>query len=585
MADLLDQLALLDWLPGETLFSLVSRLHRFWGFPLSRQTCEALFGHAQQGSQHDFPSRLATFVSRTNSRYGAESELSDLHTLLAYYRPFTSESVFDSVVRSMSAENVSHLKLKLGILTSRFRANHPLKACPQCMIDDVNCHGWSYWHLGHQFPGVWVCLQHGRWLEVSSLKATGVSRFQWVLPSDADLREVKRSAGCGSEDRFHASMSLARLITDVIASSGQSCYTMNSLEQVYRGRLSEIGWLRAGGSLRLSGMSESYIQHMQMLSGCPDIPADMSDPDKAAVQLGRIFRGARSGTHPLRHFLIIHWLFREVAQFAAAYERLRAPNCELVGGPQSRAKKSIAPTRVDDRHRQLRDLLASGDYTLSGAARRIGVDPTTAMAWAAKMRITVPRRPKALKEETRSMAIALLRSGAEKSDVAIRSGVSIQTITRLILGEVGLHQQWREARYVLVRGRNRAAWLSLIQHSDLASVKLLRALNPSVFMWLYRNDSDWLNENKPKATTSHHSGEVSRVDWDSRDQALSNEVLVVASQLAESRPGKSIKLWQVYQELPELKAKLGALNWLPLTRKALETVILTRKNSGDSLID
>ena len=35
MSDLLDRLELLDWLPGETLFSLVSRLHRFWGYSLA----------------------------------------------------------------------------------------------------------------------------------------------------------------------------------------------------------------------------------------------------------------------------------------------------------------------------------------------------------------------------------------------------------------------------------------------------------------------------------------------------------------------------------------------------------------------
>src|SRR3546814_4771453 len=47
------------------------------------------------------------------------------------------------------------------LLTSRFRANHPLKACPACMTKDLDDHQTTYWRLDHQFPGVWHCPVHG----------------------------------------------------------------------------------------------------------------------------------------------------------------------------------------------------------------------------------------------------------------------------------------------------------------------------------------------------------------------------------------------------------------------------------------
>lgn len=50
------------------------------------------------------------------------------------------------------------------------------------MRRDVDHESWAYWHLQHQFPGVWVCSLHGEWLRTSTVKSTGVERFLWHLP-------------------------------------------------------------------------------------------------------------------------------------------------------------------------------------------------------------------------------------------------------------------------------------------------------------------------------------------------------------------------------------------------------------------
>ncbi|MES2943013.1 MAG: hypothetical protein V4772_09120, partial [Pseudomonadota bacterium] len=75
-------------IPGETLFSLVSRHHYFWGHTLSAQTCQRFFDHARAGSQHDLPSRLAHFVANTEGCFGDVEKLAKEYTLLAYYGAF-----------------------------------------------------------------------------------------------------------------------------------------------------------------------------------------------------------------------------------------------------------------------------------------------------------------------------------------------------------------------------------------------------------------------------------------------------------------------------------------------------------------
>lgn len=59
---------------------------------------------------------------------------------------------------------------------------------------DLSEHGWLYWHLPHQFPGVWVCPWHGRPLLTSKLKSTGVERFQWHLPDASSLEDMALQA-------------------------------------------------------------------------------------------------------------------------------------------------------------------------------------------------------------------------------------------------------------------------------------------------------------------------------------------------------------------------------------------------------
>lgn len=177
------------WLPDETLFSLASRWHRLAGAPRAATTSLRLFGSAQAGTRHDFPSGLTHFAQASSGCWGDEHQLATRHTLLKFYQPFLPDVLCGDLIQQMAGPSIAHLKFKLGLLTSRFRAHHPLKACPLCMQSDRDQFGWPYWHLSHQYPGVWVCPIHGVPLQETTQKSTGVGRFLWHLPDETTLRE------------------------------------------------------------------------------------------------------------------------------------------------------------------------------------------------------------------------------------------------------------------------------------------------------------------------------------------------------------------------------------------------------------
>ncbi len=207
----------LPWLPGETLFSLCSRHHRLWGHSSSWKSTQMLLGGRRAGAQHDFPSAIDEFVRRTDAAFGTAATIAKERTLLRYYRPFVPAHEVGDIVRTMRGPSVAHLKFRLGLLTSRFRANHPLKACETCLRTDWEEHGWVYWHLQHQFPGVWVCPWHGQPLLTSKLKSTGVERFQWHLPDASALTAGWSPGPAGSE---WALLRLANLTAGLVEHPG-----------------------------------------------------------------------------------------------------------------------------------------------------------------------------------------------------------------------------------------------------------------------------------------------------------------------------------------------------------------------------
>jgi transposase len=570
--DLFGKPAFLPWLPGETLFSLVSRHHHFRGHTLAAHTCEQFFGHPHAGSQHDLPSRLSHFVSRTGGSFGEVHEIAKEHTLLAYYVAFLSAEELADVTACMAGDSVAHLKLRLGILTSRFRANHPLKACETCITADRANFGWAYWHLEHQYPGVWFCQKHGQLLRESLLKATGVERFQWHLPAIESFRHWPAGVFSAMQYELGAMQSFAKQVLELVSQASDRRIDTSRLHEVYRAELERRSWMTAGGSLRMPAITASYLEHVKHLRVIPELEALPETLEEATAQLGRMLRPPRSGTHPLRHLVLINWLFGTAESLRKAYQSVLAPSETL---PPCRFLHEAQPAQdlKDRRHDQLVGLLMRQKLSMRMAAKTLGIDVGTAMAWAAKAGLAASRRPKKLMGERRIQAIAQLRKGADKDVVASSAEVSVVTITKLLLSEAGLHAAWQQARHQKARTSARSAWGKLARTYKGLGVKFLRSLDPAAYAWLYRNDRAWLDAHKPERQISAIAPGLPRVMWDVRDEALSGEVARAGLDLKKRAGNRQIKLWQIYQAVPALKAKLAALDKLPLTRRAIEAVM------------
>ena len=567
-------LALMSWLPGETLFSLCSRHHRLWGYATASQSARVLFGGPRTGTQHDFPSALDEFERRTAGCLGTATGLARDRTLLRYYRPFRTPDEMAGAVEQMRGPSVAHLKFRLGLLTSRFRANHPLKACPSCMQSDLATEGWTYWHVQHQFPGVWMCPWHAEPLLISTVKSTGVERFLWHLPTLDRLVRGGHPRSPASDESLHRLAQLSVTLVEQHAADGW--LGLSRLQPLLFAQAARRGWVSSAGSLRLKQAAPDYLAHGVAFRDVAEFAGLATNLDEAKAHVGRLLRSPRTDTHPLRLMLAIDWLFGDAASFLARDDDLDDP----AGGMGFGTAPGTKPDRPDpreDRQARLFALLRSGQ-SASAAAQQIGIDVATAMTWAVAADLPVRRRPKILKDPLRAQLVKELRRGSDKASVAARHGVSIPTINRVLRSDVGLHAAWKSACTIRDRDSARKTWQTLLRKYPMLGTKLLRAMNPSAYAWLYRHDRTWLAEHAPREGAPLPARRISGVRWDERDAALSSAVRRAALLLAQDRPPKPLRLGQIEQAVPELRPKLAVLHRLPLTKRALNDA-LTRRRS------
>lgn len=552
----------LTWFPDEILFSLCSRHHVLSSSHLASSTCKILFGHPRQGLAHDFPSRIGKFVSRSHGQLGSAREIVLGRTVLPFYLPLVSPQLATDAVELLGGPSIGSLKFRLGLLTSRFGANHPLKACPVCMQRDKAIFATPYWHRAHQLPGVWICPEHRTILCTSIFKTTGVARFQWLLPS---INQLAPQADSSFDIAALENMAIA-VIDFATLTQGQR-FEADRIAQVCRTELRNRDLLYGieCNRLRRRDVGCQYSQHVAPLRQIFELRALPGTDEEAASEISRLVYEPRSGLHPLRFLSAITWLFGDLAVFIGRY-------CEDVLSPLQSQRFSTATAdgerfQNSDLKQSFHSLLAAGS-SISGASREIGIDPVTGMAWATSVGLTTRKRPSQMKGNLREKMIRELRRGVEKVTVAQIGQVSIASVTRLLRTEIGLQDAWREARFSNARCTARRRWLRIVTGNPSLGIKAARLLEPAAYMWLYRNDRTWLDKQKESFAHDLRSYGL-RINWDARDELLAKEVADIGLDLAREFPRKRTKLWQICQRLPTLKAKLDRLDQLPLTRRAI----------------
>lgn len=469
----------------------------------------------------------------------------------------------------MGGPSVAHLKYKLGLLTSRFGANHPLKACRACMTADVEQYGWAYWHAEHQFPGVWICPVHASPLHVLTLKHNGVERFSWQIPCASNLTEILGAPEARCQQVLHE---FSRLVTELVGTGRDDGWLhAEKVQPTILRRMQDRGWVTLAGHVRLKEATKSYVAHCTHLQSLPEMARLSTHEDGGCAQINRLIRPLRSGIHPFRLLVAIHWLFADMGDFAChhGYQEVPPrPSFSATCQSESAVCRQLPPNHVKA---QVLSLVQEGK-SATAAAESVGVDVSTAMSWLSAAGLPVRRKPKALKNGKLLDVIRDLQQGTDRSVVAQSYEISLSTVDKILRTEVGLRAAWQLARQEHARSKARGEWLQVAYSEPDAGATHWRTKCPAAYGWLYRNDRNWLQQHAPAKAVRVQASRKTGVCWETRDRELAEAVRTASLKCTQFRTNKSsvIRVGQLCQAVPGLKSKMSLLAKLPLTKAAID---------------
>lgn len=566
----LDYVGPRTWLPDETIFSLASRYHRLSGHARSADTSRLMFGHPQRGAIHDFTPGIDAFCRRTSGLFGDPEAVVWQRTLLPLYLALQSTELIDHAVITLRGDTLGSLKYQLGLLTSRFGARHPLKSCARCSEQDRDCFGTAYWHRRHQWPGVWYCHAHGDPLRPSGAKRANLERFQFHLPDEvAWCAWPPAPAGqAGANDLPGLGYALAEIAYAMASVSPDDRLDGRRLKQAYVEALIARGLASKSGRLRLQAFGTELYRFVAPLRTLPDLAALPATAAQAESQFARLVRRDVVRTHPVRHMVMMLWLFGNWSAVVAAYARAEPP------GPNRASPCVVADDQrsdeTDQRFEVLRRLVVSEGQSVTQAAQAVPMSLQTALEGLASRGVSIKRRPKMLDSSRRQRIIADLEDGQSNRCIADSEGVSLPTVGRVLRSEPGLQARCLLARRRRARGAQRDVWQGLLDAGFVP--RTARLAEPAVYAWLYRNDRTWLlSQNREHALPPQ--GNHVHVDWDARDRHFAEQVDKAALRLAEQNPDSRITLGGLLQNVTGLAEKQRKFDRLPLTTRAIERAL------------
>lgn len=515
----------LDWLPDETLFSLCSRQHLVMGNLDPATTSTSVLGLSEKFIKHDIPCGIAALEQNGFHYWGNAESILLHHTIFSVFIPFQNKTKIEDAIITIKGDRIDSLKYRLGLVSSGFGAEHPLKACPYCMREDVYAHGIAYWHLTHQYPGVLICPRHQAWLMVSTKSRRWSGRFEWSLPTKDCLIQQASSQKLWLRPAF---LNLANNVIDLAVIGRVMSLESCTVAATYRKAV-----LQGGRSASLLDRIEP-LRRFHLFESLPE------DEKSTESFMNQLIRTPRRSIHPLKHLLLIDRLFDDLRSFLKAYD---AEVARLV------QRVASTPSRKPDEQ-----------VSLSNAAAPTKNTP----------------RPKRLKGQLKEVLLSKLGKGIPKQKLCKELDISVSTINRLLRANPVTNALAIEARNSRELAEHRAQWQYLHNLHPELGVQALRNTIPSIYAWLYRNDKAWLMA-KEQTFVKPAKVEKHPIDWEARDSRLLSMIRTAYEAITGLQRGP-VTTTELYARVPMLSSCLENRNRYPASRAFLSTVLHRSKS-------
>jgi hypothetical protein len=585
--------------PDELLYSVLARYHVWSGNTSPKMTIEELFGKRTVRSVWDLPANLNILLNQLGSYWDAD-QLINNHTMYPYYAAFLLPKQAKQVKKSMLDTDGSTIHTRIGVAASNVKVKTNLWACSECIKEDTNTYGETYWRRVHQAPGVFVCPKHETVLEKTTVSVKAQNQHEFIVATP-DVERTKISLDGLHKEEIQLLLEMSKATESLLTNTHLQA-TDNTLREKYLTLLKQKGYASINGFLKRERLYQSFgatfsDRSLELLQS--QVYFEESD------WLTMIFQKHRKSFHPIRHLLVMTfldtnlnhlfgkkaylpfgmgpWLCLNVAcpnhhkpvvtniTITTCYDT-RKPvgtfrcGCGFVfsrrGPDENKDDRYRIGTIKDYGHvwkRKLAELINDGK-TLTEIKMEMQADPATIKKYAAELKLSGPwKLPKIQKKN--------------------------------VIEPLGDFETQLNER------KNK--WLDLQEEYPEKSKTELRKMVPDVYAFLYRNDRDWLNEYSPVKKRIQPPNQ--RVDWEKRDKEMLKMVKqVVRNWDNDAEKPTKITITSIGKKINELSLLQKKADKLPKTidyvgkvsedtvafqKRRVEFTIEKLKKEGDSILE
>ncbi|WP_057767779.1 TnsD family Tn7-like transposition protein [Cytobacillus praedii] len=552
--------------PGELLYSWFARYHLHSGNLSYKSTTNDLFEKPSYISTPDLPCSLERLYKNIQHFTPLEpKEWIKKHTFYNYYTAFASTKIRETVFNSMLyGESNNALHMLTGNMASTVKDIQYFRYCPTCVYENIKLYGEPYLHTVHQTPSSFICPVHKEILCNTSISFRGFNKHEF--------KALKLSNCTGIKIINNFDEKVLNLLLLVSEKSKKLIeedlsFIPDVLLNQYKYLLNKKELITPNGNVRQKDLAEQFLnffgeKFLQLLQS-------HIGTDHESCWLKTITRKHRKTFHPVRHILLIAFLGETFASINSLKEIVEDSTMQFGKGPFPCLNKAaphykeviinkINVTRCNKTKFPIGTFTCNCGfvYTRRGPDRqglnrfKIGRVKQFGDIWIEKLNQMIGVGSYSYRE--------------------IGKMLNVDTQTVIKYSKIQMDINKTEETPNKNHRDYRTSWLKLRNEYPELSKTELREKNPSVYMWLYRNDRDWLNTNSPSRKET--SSPIPRIDWDKKDKEIAKDVIPTTINLLTKNKPKRITISAIGKQLGNLSILERHIDKLPITKFILKDV-------------
>lgn len=529
--------------PDETIYSWFAWYHKISGNLSVEDTMfELLDCHMSDINCQEFGFKSICEKLPETFNYNPEY-LIRKHTLFPLFKPFMSVEKSERYLDVMIGNQCIHRNSLMNV--RQIDVENDIKICPECYIEDKNRYGEAYFHRTHQIFGNFVCYKHK--VDLISI-AYDRKKFIDLEQIEEEIREEKIFA----HEKF---ISISNNLNKLLNSESLYEKNFNEVKEIYKHRLIEKGYWKPYGQIYQKKLVNDFIDFYS-----PGFLSKFnSNLENENNWLKTMLTNKRNKlTHPVRHVLLIKFLFEDIDGFEN-YKRIEFKPFGIGPWPCLNSCCSDYKQDVinrcniskDKKHNLFRGTFICPNCEFTYLRRntnssnddkfKVGRVVSYGQLWDNKLISTASNGQYSLRELAMTMGVSRDTIKIQSKRLNIGTGA---------LRKQNIRRQGGNSKDVNKLDEYKSNVLKLIKQNSYITKSKIRNTLSKEYEYIYRNDRTWFEENLPKSIQTYEAMQkFSEQYWISRENEIYIKVINAIEEILTEIPSKRITKKYIAQKI------------------------------------